>query len=227
MGVWRVPYHGASEEWLRAHVGHDSDDCLLWPYGTNDKGYGLATIGGVQKGAHRWMCILAHGDPGPLKKHAAHRCGNPPCVNPRHIRWATHRENMLDKNVHGTMNRGERNGKTTITEADVIAIRNAPAKLAPLVEKYGLTRHALSKIRAGKTWRHVGGRRTSGQRGHAPTCWNGHPYDEVNTHWTKDGYRRCRACDAAAGRRNRRARGAIPRNTRNSPNFLANQGIDQ
>ncbi len=151
----RIAPKGASEAFLRANVGLKGDECLLWPYGKNDKGYGLAVIDGVQSAASRWMCILAHGTPIPPRVYAAHNCGNPSCVNPTHLRWATHRENMDDRLVHGTLNRGERNGKTTITEQDVRDIRAAPPVLAPLMARYGLTKHAISKIRSGKRWGHV------------------------------------------------------------------------
>lgn len=146
---------GSSEAFIRGHIHHQGDACLLWPYGTSDKGYGLAVVGGVQRAASRWMCILAHGDPIPPRVEAAHSCGNPACVNPKHLRWATHYENMMDKEAHGTVARGERSGRTTLTEADVRAIRSAPPMLAPLMWQYGLSKHAISKIRSGKRWGHV------------------------------------------------------------------------
>ncbi len=151
----RIADKGSSEAFLRAHVAYDADDCLIWPYGRNDRGYGLAVIGGVQRAASRWMCILAHGEPPDGRNHAAHNCGNPACVNPKHLRWATHAENMADRVIHGTMNNGERNGKTKLTAEDVRAIRAAPPVLAPLMAKYGMTRHGLSKIRSGKRWGHI------------------------------------------------------------------------
>lgn len=151
----KIADKGASEAFLRAHVDYAGDDCLDWPYGLSDRGYGLAVIGGKQRAASRWMCILAHGEPVGARSQAAHKCGRPKCVNPRHLRWATHRENMQDRLAHGTENDGERNWKTTITADDVRAIRAAPNRLAPLVEKYGLTKHAISKIRSGKRWIHV------------------------------------------------------------------------
>lgn len=206
MGVWTVPYHGATEDFIRQHVLATEDQCILWPYSTNDKGYGLAVIGGKQRGAHNWMCRLAHGEPFSIWRHAAHSCGNPRCINPNHLRWATHAENMADKEKQGTVARGENNGRTSLTEADVLDIRNAPAKLAPLMKKYSLSKHAVSRIRSGKRWAHLGGPRTSRQRGHMPTCWNGHPYDEANTRWTADGYRQCRACDRENARRRRQER---------------------
>ncbi len=198
--------HGSSEIFLRAHVNSQAVDCILWPYRTDINGYGSAVINGKQKRASHWMCVLAHGEPGPLRKSAAHNCGNPTCVNPNHLRWATHRENMLDKEIHGTTNRGERNGLTSLTEADVIYIRQAAPNLQALADKFGMTRNSISKVRSGKSWRYVSARveRPDGC-GLNVLCRNGHPYDEKNTRITTNGYRQCRACDAEASRNRRRA----------------------
>ena len=151
----KIADKGASEIFLRKNVGAISDDCILWPYGKTKRGYGLAVINGKQKHASTWMCILAHGEPVFPRNNAAHNCGNPSCVNPAHLRWATHKENMGDKRIHGTENIGERNGKTSITEEDVRAIRSAAPDLSVLMEEYGLSKHGISKIRGGKRWGHV------------------------------------------------------------------------
>lgn len=151
----KIADKGASEAFLRLHVGATEPGCIIWPYGTSNRGYGLAVVGGVQKTASRWMCMLAHGEPVPPRTYAAHNCGNPLCVNPGHLRWATHKENMDDKLIHGTENIGTRNGKTKITEDDVRVIRAAPPILKPLMERYGMSRHGIAKIRSGKRWSHV------------------------------------------------------------------------
>jgi hypothetical protein len=62
---------------------------------------------------------------------------------------------MADKERAGTVVRGERNGKTKLTEDDVRAIRAAPPKLGPLMEKYGMTRDGIAKIRNRSRWAHV------------------------------------------------------------------------
>lgn len=204
MGKWLVPYHGATEEFLRSLVGTKKRRCIEWPYARNRAGYGLAVVNGEQKTANNWMCRLAHGEPFSIWNHAAHSCGNPACVNPNHLRWATHAENMADKEKDGTVNRGERNGKTTLTEDDVRAIRAAPPFLTPLMERYGLTRSSIARIRSGKRWGHVSGPPAVRIGSHSH-CRNGHPYDEKNTHWHPTGYRRCRACDRERARRKREA----------------------
>jgi hypothetical protein len=62
---------------------------------------------------------------------------------------------VSDRRIHGTENIGERNGKTKITADDVRAIRAAPPNLKPLMEKYGMSRDGITKIRGGNRWGHV------------------------------------------------------------------------
>ena len=91
--------------WLILHRQHAGRaDCLLWPYGKNSSGYGQTSIesGGKLVTASRIMCMLAHGEPEHHMLDAAHSCGNRPCVNPNHLRWATPEQNMQDTRLHKT-----------------------------------------------------------------------------------------------------------------------------
>lgn len=148
----RIADKGSSEAFLRANLGHSGDECLEWPFRRVPTGYGLAVIGGVQKRASRWMCILAHGEPPSPRHEAAHGCGNAGCVNPRHLRWATPAENCADKLAHGTHNRGAKHPKTKLTPADVAEIRAAPPDLRALMAKFGVSKGCVSKIRSGSRW---------------------------------------------------------------------------
>lgn len=151
----KIAPFGSSEKFLREHVSFTSDDCLIWPFRKVASGYGLAVIGGVQKRASRWMCILAHGDPIPASLVAAHSCGNPSCVNPGHLRWATNYENSQDTIRHGRTPYGERSRKTTLTAQDVADIRSAPPEIEILCERYSVSRGCISKIRHGSRWAHT------------------------------------------------------------------------
>jgi len=89
-------------EWVMAILPYDGDDCLAWPYATDQDGYGLGEIDGKVRRAHRYICALAHGEPPTPKHEAAHSCGNGHlgCVNPGHLRWATCLENQRERWEH-------------------------------------------------------------------------------------------------------------------------------
>lgn len=151
----KIAAKGSTEALLRSTIGHVGDACLLWPHAKSISGYGLAVVGGIQKHASRWMCVLAHGKPPSPKHEAAHSCGNRPCFNPNHLSWKTPVGNQSDRIKHGTHNRGERNGKTSLTSNDIRSIREAPPDLAALMERYGVSKGCVSKIRSGKRWGHI------------------------------------------------------------------------
>ena len=117
---------GERRAWLEAHVSHDADGCLIWPYSRFHTGYGQYTLPSGAKGtASRVMCELAHGAPPTPEHEAAHSCGkgHEGCVNPMHLRWATQADNAADKVRHGTDARGERQWQAKLTEDDVRRIR--------------------------------------------------------------------------------------------------------
>ena len=90
--------------WLLAHVNNANDSCLTWPFTKSTRGYASIYVNGCGAYGHRVMCELAHG-PAPSAKHvAAHSCGkgHKACVNPRHVRWATKKEDAADRKIHGT-----------------------------------------------------------------------------------------------------------------------------
>jgi hypothetical protein len=74
------------------------DECLIYPFKRYTNGYGGTWVDGIETYAHRHMCKTKHGEPPTPEHEAAHRCGNGKrgCINPNHLRWATHAENMAD-----------------------------------------------------------------------------------------------------------------------------------
>lgn len=147
---------GAALQWLHQHAQHSDDECLTWPFGNNETGYGFIRIDGRVIKASRAMCILAHGQPASPALQAAHSCGNGRmgCVNPRHLRWATQSENQADRVTHGTSNRGERCGSAVLTLADVVRIRALAGieRQRDLARQYGVAQATISKIQRGERW---------------------------------------------------------------------------
>lgn len=73
-----------------------TDSCWLWTKAKNDHGYGIVRWNEGERsrtlGAHRVAYTLAIG-PIPPGKLIDHRCHNHSCVNPSHLRLATHKQN--------------------------------------------------------------------------------------------------------------------------------------
>ena len=89
-------------QWLYDHVSFDGDECLTWPF-TLVSGYaGTVLVNGRHQRACRVMCELAHGPAPESKRETAHSCGkgDEACINPKHLRWATHAENGADRKLH-------------------------------------------------------------------------------------------------------------------------------
>ena len=148
--------NGTALQWIRNHIGHIGSDCLNWPFLGDCRGYGQVRYEGEVSKAHIVMCTLVHG-PRPSSDHqAAHSCGkgSEGCVHPGHLRWATKSENEADKVGHGTSNRGERHGRSKLTQATVESIRRASgtASKTEIAKLHGISRSHVSEIIARKTW---------------------------------------------------------------------------
>lgn len=100
-----IPYpenKGDCFQWLKDHQTFDGGECLRWPFHRDQSGYGRVRVMGKSMAASRFMCELVRGAPPSPEHQAAHSCGNGHlgCVNPRHLRWATPKENMEDLARH-------------------------------------------------------------------------------------------------------------------------------
>ncbi|RAK68809.1 hypothetical protein DJ019_02000 [Phenylobacterium kunshanense] len=143
--------------WLREHLDWQSDDCLIWPFGRTGMGYGAVyPKGDRQQMAHRWVCEQVHGPQPADRPWVAHSCGNghKGCVNPRHLRWATPKENGEDRCAHGNAPRGEAHRGARLTESEVRQIRRLAGTLSlrQVAKQFGVTSGAVSAIRSGRTW---------------------------------------------------------------------------
>lgn len=135
-------------------IGYDRDDCLVWPYARNPQGYAKMSFEGRTTRVHQIVCEIVHGQRPASKRDVAHSCGNGHlgCVNPRHLRWATRRENVMDRVLHHTDNRGEKHPFSKLTASDVITIRSGELRAKDAAAKFGISRRYVHRIRAGDYW---------------------------------------------------------------------------
>lgn len=149
--------YGAAKSFMETASTHVGDDCLVWPFPDNGNGYPQGWYNGRKISAHRMVCILAHGEPPGQRMQAAHSCGNRMCVNPRHLRWATAKENIADKRVHGTQRCGAQSWNAKLTDEAVRQIRQmaGTTSCGEIGKKYGVSASTIQEVVARKTWRHV------------------------------------------------------------------------
>lgn len=133
----------------------NTDECVIAPGRPMTSGYGQFTYKSRHYYAHVFACEAAHG-PRPAGLEAAHSCGNPPCVNPRHLRWATPKENTADQVIHGTRCRGIKHHFVKLSEADVREIRILLATGLPqhiIAARFSVSRSAVLSINTNRSWR--------------------------------------------------------------------------
>lgn len=150
-------FDGAPKAFLNdVALNYSDDECLIWPFALAGTGYPTIHIKGRMKRVHRLVCQHFYGDPPTDKHEAAHGCGNARCVNHRHLRWATTVENHADKIGHGTLQRGERNGKSTLTVDQVSEIKKLLAAGMHIDREIasisGATRRQVNTIKLGRCW---------------------------------------------------------------------------
>lgn len=143
--------NGQSHKWIRDHLDYPHKDwCLIWPFGCNQGGY--AIFGDPTMIVSRVMCEYKHGPSPADKPQAAHECGRGQlaCVNPNHVTWKSHSENMFDRGKH----EGPRpRFKLTPEQVDEIRALKDRARVKDIAEQFGITDVTVRQIHSGKLWR--------------------------------------------------------------------------
>jgi hypothetical protein len=105
-----------------------TDTCWIWEGAKTKNGYGVFSLYGVQKGAHRVSFAMANPDVDvltmrrdPLKAtYVLHSCDNPSCVNPAHLRLGSAGDNSADAKAR---NRIPLVIQTDLTRETILEIR--------------------------------------------------------------------------------------------------------
>ena len=125
-------------------------DCWLWQGASNAPGYGRFTFDGRLGYAHRLSWQLANGRPIPNGLCILHKCDEPACVNPEHLRLGTYAENSADMCRKGRVAK-------RLTAAMVHAIRADVRTHRAIAAHYQLDHRTVGRLKTRESWRHLGG----------------------------------------------------------------------
>ena len=143
-------------------------DCWEWTAYCNPVGYGSFSLNAKPVLAHRvtaWLAGLIPSLDSTLE--IDHKeCQNKKCCNPAHLQAMTKSEHHKKTNACGevdnrghTRTRGENNGQSKLTEAQVWDIHEKYATgnftQINLAETYGVSRGTIVRILNGKSWHHI------------------------------------------------------------------------
>lgn len=145
---------GEARRFLEGAAKSNTDKCIIWPF-YKSLGYGQCTYEKMRITAHRAVLLIKEGEPLPPKTHACHdpeKCSSRACINPKHLRWGTHSENMMDKAVSGTSNRGERQGRAKLNETQVLEIRKDKRSYVKIAKEYKISPSSVGLIKRKVNW---------------------------------------------------------------------------
>lgn len=104
---------------------------------------------------HRLVCLAFHGEAPPGFTDVAHWDGDPGNNRPSNLRWTDRKGNMADMIRHERSNRGIRNPRAILREADVRQIRsmlNSGATRAAVGSRFGVSTSNIDHIASGRRW---------------------------------------------------------------------------
>lgn len=77
------------------------DECWPWTGGVSSDGYGSFKLASYRTVTASRLALIAYKMQEPEGLHVLHRCDNPSCCNPRHLRFGTVADNAQDKVSRG------------------------------------------------------------------------------------------------------------------------------
>lgn len=149
---------GEPERYFREVVlAYEGDECLPWPFGCDESGYGRMHNDGRLQTVSRLVCEEGNGPPPTPGHQAAHSCGKGhlACVTKRHLSWKTRVGNEADRLLHGTSNRGERHGNAKLTNGEVLVIKRllaGPMLQREIAAKFGVHIMTINNIKHERSW---------------------------------------------------------------------------
>jgi hypothetical protein len=108
---------------------------------------------------HRAVFAYYHGELS-YGYYVLHKCDNPSCINPEHLRAGTHDENMTDRKERnryiGELSRSNLNN-TIVLEIDLL-LRESQLTMKEIANQYVTSLGTVADIKKGRRWSHITGR---------------------------------------------------------------------
>lgn len=124
--------------------------CVQWRGRLDKDGYGFVVADGERR-AHRVIFALFHG-PIPTRMQVLHSCDNPSCVNPRHLRLGTPKDNGLDKVIRKRAPSGAKHPNAKLSAAQALHIKSGLNR-HEAKKLYGIGKSAFYRVRGGLSYR--------------------------------------------------------------------------
>lgn len=159
--------HPPDRFWALVQRSEEPDGCWWWIGATaGGTGYGVFNDGDNTVLAHRYSFKITRPSLDIEGLIVRHRCDNPLCVNPRHLRIGTQKDNVRDMDERGRrVNKpavGEAHGHSKMEAWQVVEARWLHREypemgwtISKLAKKYGVSYSTMSAILKGRTWKHV------------------------------------------------------------------------
>ena len=135
----------------------DENGCWICKSHAEDKdGYIRVSDNYEDTGMHRYIFETFYRIKAPDDLDIRHLCGVRKCCYPPHLAIGTKRENSHDKELHGTVVRGEDHPNAKLTTEDVIFIRtDKTLSIKEMAKKYNVSSNTIRSIINGKSWKHL------------------------------------------------------------------------
>ena len=119
------------------------DECVIWPFELDTRGYGIVRFDHKSRGAHRVALEMYAGPPPRRHYVACHgECHMRSCINPLHLIWGSHTDNMNDRKRDGAHD-------SKISDDDVRYIRASGKNGVELSRQFGVSQSMITAIRRG------------------------------------------------------------------------------
>lgn len=136
------------------YLAEPMSGCWLWEktVAREKKPYGRISHLGRMYAAHRVAYELYVG---PIYDGlwVLHKCDNPACVNPDHLRLGTGMDNVQDRDAKGRTAAGSRCTQAKLSIEQIAAILKDHRLAKDVGRDYGISRWSIYKLRNGTTYR--------------------------------------------------------------------------